>query len=566
MITTLYGILLILSVIIVIYMAQKNYENVDINYWTLVLIIPLIVLGYWLKTRVTTTEGAMVAFCFLYLDSTVLPTVLLFSVLHFAGVKVKPWVKILVYSLAYAHLLLVWVCMNNDLYYKTIKLVDTGMGTATKMTGGPLRVFHWIFMFVLLLYIVAIIVFAFIKKGNYSRRSLLFYSLGIGIGLVMYTVESVFDFDFSFLPVLYVAADCIIALDYDHACAHDIMSLMNEHQRYHGVRGYVAIDLDGNFLSCNERAYLFLPGLKDQIVDAKFPEYSEESTIFYELVNEYRDDLNTAKVFTSGDMTCRCEISEFFVRRDGRVQGYLFDIRDVTEEQKVIDVMRDYNDSLNSEVAKKTENIVNIQQRIVLGLANMVENRDNNTGGHVKRTSDIIKIIVDEMEKQGVYHLDRQFADDVVRAAPMHDLGKITIENAILLKPARLSPGEFDTMKTHAAKSGEFVDIILRGVEEQHFVDIAYNVARYHHERWDGRGYPEGLVGEMIPVEARIMSIADVYDALVSKRCYKEALSFERAAEIMAEGMGTQFDPNMLSVFIACREDLENYYRNNAGA
>ena len=119
-------------------------------------------------------------------------------------------------------------------------------------------------------------------------------------------------------------------------------------------------------------------------------------------------------------------------------------------------------------------------------------------------------------------------------------------------------------MKTHSAKSGEMVRILLEGVEEAHFVQVAYNVARFHHERWDGRGYPEGLVGTMIPLEARIMAVADVYDALVSKRCYKEPMSFEQAADIMCENMGTQFDPNMESVFLGCRAQLEDYYRQHA--
>ena len=97
-------------------------------------------------------------------------------------------------------------------------------------------------------------------------------------------------------------------------------------------------------------------------------------------------------------------------------------------------------------------------------------------------------------------------------------------------------------------------------MEEEHLVQTAYHVARYHHERWDGRGYPDGLVGEMIPLEARIMAVADVYDALVSKRVYKEPMSYEKAAQIMQEGMGTQFDPNMYLVFISCRSELERYY------
>ena len=107
-------------------------------------------------------------------------------------------------------------------------------------------------------------------------------------------------------------------------------------------------------------------------------------------------------------------------------------------------------------------------------------------------------------------------SQDIVRAAPTHDLGKITIDSTILNKPGRLDAKEFEAMKTHSAKSGEMVRILLEGVEEAHFVQVAYNVARFHHERWDGRGYPEGLVGTMIPLEARIMAVADVYDALVT--------------------------------------------------
>jgi len=197
----------------------------------------------------------------------------------------------------------------------------------------------------------------------------------------------------------------------------------------------------------------------------------------------------------------------------------------------------------------------------VLSLANMVENRDDSTGGHVKRTSDVIGYIVESARRLGKYDIDDVKAEDIVRAAPMHDLGKITIENSILLKPGKLTEEEWTIMKTHSAKSGEFVKIILEDVEEKHFVDVAYNVARFHHERWDGKGYPEGRIGETIPVEARIMAIADVYDALVSKRCYKEPFSFEEASKIMLDGMGTQFDPNMYDVFLDCREELEKYYK-----
>ena len=120
----------------------------------------------------------------------------------------------------------------------------------------------------------------------------------------------------------------------------------------------------------------------------------------------------------------------------------------------------------------------------------------------------------------------------------------------------------YEIMKNHAKISSEMVMSLLEGVEEEHFVKTYFHVARYHHERWDGKGYPEGLVGSRIPLEARIMAVADVYDAMVSKRCYKEAMRFDEVAEIMYKNMGTQFDPNMKSVFLGCREKLENYYKN----
>lgn len=560
MITSFFGILLVISVLVILYMAQKNYENIDIYYWTLVILVPVVVLGYWLKTRVTTVEGAKLCFCFIYIDSTVLLTAVIFNIMRFMGIAVKSWIKLVAYIVGFVHLFTIWLCFDNDLYYKNVTLIDTGLGTATKMVNGPLKIVHWIYMILVLGIIIALMIMAIVRKGTYSRRTLTLYSLLTGVGILVYIIESILDVDFSNLPALYVTADILIALNYDHAHTHDIACLISEQQKYHGTKGYVAFDLDRNFLSCNSKIYDFVPELKKQIVDENLPPDSELRSIFYSLIDDYRRDIRNVKKFDHDGRICQCEISEFSIRKDGKVQGYLFDIDDVTEEEKVLQVMKDYNTTLNKEVDIKTESIKNIQEKVVLGLANMVENRDNNTGGHVKRTSDLIKIVVNEAKRQGVYSISEQYAEDIVRAAPMHDIGKITIENSILCKPGDLTKEEFNIMKTHSVKSGEFVNLILKGVEEKHFVDVAYNVARYHHERWDGRGYPEGLVGEMIPLEARLMAIADVYDALVSQRYYKKAIKYEEAAKIMVEGMGSQFDPNMLSVFLGCRHELEEYY------
>lgn len=553
-----FGICLIISVFIMIFMAAKNYENINIYDWTIVALIPIVILGYWLKSRVTTPEAAELAFCFIYLDSTVLLMVTVFAMLHSFGVHVNPWLKLLGYGAALVHCFIVWISFGTKLYYSSMTVTVTDAGSITKMTSGPLKIVHVIYLACVVCIIIGILTAIYVKKGNYSRKVLYNYSAVAAIFVIVYVVETVKDVDFSTLPYLYTLSVIGIALHYDRMHLHDISCIVSQQQKYSDRRGYVALDMKLDFMSCNEKAYDFFPFLRNQRIDEKLP---KDEQIFQEIVARYNSDGTISRKFQVGDMICACEITEISFRKDGRSQGYLFDIRDATEEQKAIDIITSYNETLNAEVADKTANIVGIQRKITMGMANIIENRDNNTGGHVKRTSDVIGIIIGEIMGAKNKKLDAQLAEDIVRAAPMHDLGKISIDSSILCKPGRLTKKEYEIMKIHSVKSGEMVHILLDGVEEQHFVDTAFNIARYHHERWDGKGYPEGLVGTMIPIEARIMAVADVYDALVSKRCYKEAMGFEKAKEIMLQGMGTQFDPNLREIFLKCSDKLENYYR-----
>ena len=142
----------------------------------------------------------------------------------------------------------------------------------------------------------------------------------------------------------------------------------------------------------------------------------------------------------------------------------------------------------------------------------------------------------------------------------MHDLGKIAVDDAILRKPGKFTDEEYEKMKQHLAEGAKVIHKILLHTDDESFKSVAENVAHYHHERWDGKGYPEGLAGERIPLEARIMAVADVYDALVSKRVYKEAFDFDKANAIILEGMGSQFDPSLKGVYEKARPRLEAFY------
>lgn len=212
----------------------------------------------------------------------------------------------------------------------------------------------------------------------------------------------------------------------------------------------------------------------------------------------------------------------------------------------------------DSQKARVTEMKI-VQDNILYSVADLIENRDSNTGTHVKRTSEVVRILVNELKQTDKKH-STYFWNSVIKSAPMHDLGKIAIPDSILQKPSKLSPEEFEIIKNHSQKSADIIEQMLRKIESKEFLTIAENIARYHHERYDGSGYPCKLKGTDIPYEARIMAIADVFDALVSKRCYKQAKTPEEAYAIIKDSMGSHFDPELMPTFDSCFEQLKEYY------
>lgn len=192
-----------------------------------------------------------------------------------------------------------------------------------------------------------------------------------------------------------------------------------------------------------------------------------------------------------------------------------------------------------------------VQSGVIRSLATVVEERDENTGGHIQRTEDYVKMLIEKMKRNDKFKkIPDQFYKNVILAAPMHDVGKIKIPDTILNKPARLTEKEFEVMKLHAVYGAEILGKLLTREEDPEYFDIAQNVAKYHHEHYDGTGYPDGLKGDDIPLEARIMALADVYDALTSDRIYKKAYPNSMAREILKEGAGTQFDPDLCELFL----------------
>jgi len=225
------------------------------------------------------------------------------------------------------------------------------------------------------------------------------------------------------------------------------------------------------------------------------------------------------------------------------------------------DFLKDQNKHLEEEVKKRTKEVAAVQDVTIHAMASLAETRDNETGNHIRRTQLYVKLLADKLRHLPRFksELDNDKVIDLLfKSAPLHDIGKVGIPDRILLKPGRFEPEEFEIMKRHPtlgrdaiAQAEASLDLALP------FLSVAKEIAYGHQEKWDGSGYPEGLSGDDIPVSARIMAVADVYDALISRRVYKEGMPHEKAVGIILEGKGSHFDPDMVDAFMELADEFK---------
>ncbi len=529
-------------------------------------LVPVGCLGYYLSSVTTTADGAIRAQQIAYIGGTFLQLFLLMSIFNLCKIQVPKWVRAALFAVCAGLYASVLSIGKSDLFYKNVDYkIENGHAVLIREYG----IMHTAFYIVLGAFFltgIATLLYSWFKKKDVPRRILLLLVIPDIVCIFCYAfVLKAFDSSVDLMPVGYCLAEIMYLLIAFRVNLYDVGDTVIDSMVQEEQIGYISFDFKNCYLGSNEVARKIVPDLNYVAVDAPFGYKPSERKIRHFIEAFKKDPSNNTGLLTIHDEDNHDNDKYYAVNvnylYDGlRKRGYIITFNDDTENRKYIQLLDTFNEDLRLEVEKKTKHIIDMHDNLIMSLAMMVESRDNSTGGHIKRTSEGVRILVDEINKEGELDLTPEFCKNVIKAAPMHDLGKIAVDDAVLRKPGRFTDAEYEEMKKHSAEGARVIHEILLHTDDEQFKVIAENVAHYHHERYDGSGYPEKLKGDDIPLEARIMAIADVYDALVSKRVYKEAFDFDRANNIILEGMGTQFDPKLRKAYENARPRLERYY------
>ena len=540
--TAYYEILFGLSIVLTLIYLAIWHKHFDVHITLIFAFIPIANLGYAILAHSRNLDTALAAIKVTYIGGCFLALFICQSIFSLCHINLKRWMSAGLTILSMISFSFVLSIGNSPYFYKTVSFeMHDGVGVLVKEYGF----LHTIFYVMVAVYFVislSTLVYSFTKKKDVSNQVVILMAVPEVIAIIAYFGARLFPHNVEPLPVAYNFAQLFFLFIVKDMCLYDVSETHLDSINETGNSGFISFDFKDRYLGSNVAARKFFP----ELAEVKVGTPAEESPFLKEqalnrLQGFRENEENDTSFYSRNGHTYIFDVDYLY---DGKKKrGLRIFVTDDTKNQEYIALINRFNTTLKEEVDEKTAHIAEMHDKLILSMATLVESRDNSTGGHIKRTSQGVRILVDEMMKRNKLHLTQEFRRAIIKAAPMHDLGKIAVDDAILRKPGRFEPWEYEQMKKHAAEGGRVIHQILEGTDDEYFRKIAENVANYHHERWDGSGYPEGLSGLAIPLEARIMAIADVYDALVSKRGYKESMSFEEADRIIMEGMGKHFDP-----------------------
>ena len=556
-----YATLFILSLILVAIYAVIWRKRFSVFLTLNFAFIPVTILGYCIIASAQTIPEAVIGIKISYLGIFA-HVFIMYAIFNLCNLDIKKSIRLTLLAISTFFFLSSLSIGKYPVFYKNLTAEFINGNLLLHKEYGLLHTLYYIQIFIYMAITICATLYAFRKKYDVSRKNLRYMLACEVIPVLTFFTGRLLHLRVDLMPLSYILSEIVLLMISRRIVLYDVTETVIETIAFNGKTGFISLDDAFHYLGSNKIAKDIFPGLNTLKVDDSILSNSE---LKEDLVQNIRNFIINPEmnIFYKeiDDKIFQIDINKLFDNRVNR--GYILYMQDDTKDQKYINLINSFNDNLRDEVNQKTEHIKEMHNNMILAMATMVESRDNSTGGHIKRTSKVVNILISEIQKDKSKDrlvLSAEFCHNIIKAAPMHDLGKIAVDDAILRKPGRFTDEEFEKMKIHAAEGARIVHEILEGTDDKRFHILAENVAHYHHERWDGSGYPEGLKGEEIPLEARIMAVADVYDALVSKRVYKDAMDFEKADSIMMESFGMHFDKQLEKYYVAARPKLEAYY------
>lgn len=542
----------------------------DIYMTMIVALIAITNFSYFFLSTAKILDIAILANKIAYIGGVWIPLCTFMTVAKLCSLKIKPMITRLLVLFNLVVFAFVLSVGYSDIYYAEMSLQFVHGISALKIVYGPAHLIFYIMLFVetaLSLYVVFYT--CVIKRKSIPIIVVVLAILAVILPRMVYIVRRVFDFYIDIMPIAYTITGTLFWLAYNRMSLYDITLLIAKSQVKSNECGFIAFNDKKHLISFNNSAATFFPILKNSRIDHAIDDSSLLHREIVARLDSVAENNNSAtavihhEVEMSDNLFLKVNIFSLYPSSYSALfskKYYLVELMDNTAEHNYVLIQEEFNSILHGTLNKQIAHIQSMYDSVIRSMAFIISNRDGSTGQHVRHASKSVKIFLDALLASPDFNLTRTFCNNVEKAAPLHDIGKIGVDDAILKKPGKFSTEEYDVMKTHPQIGAEIIEQVFAESEDDEFKNIARNVANYHHERWDGSGYPEGLQGEEIPLEARIMALPDVFDALVSERVYKKPFSYDDAFSIISQSINTHFDPKLCEVFLSIKPQLIELY------
>lgn len=509
------------------------------------------IVGYTLEMEAKTQELAMQSVKMTYIGKPFVVFTMYVFVMEYCGVSIKKSRRNFFYAICVAIAGLVYTNEYHHLFYSSVSYTNDGLFPHLVLKHG---IFYNLYSVILLYYFVGM-VYVCVRKYRQNDSEIIRKQVSVLMVMVLFSCGCLVLFLFNLTngydttALAYIVAVFLFERLMRKYKLFDTLTLAKEEAVEHMTNGLIVVNVYGDMVYSNDEADRVLLYIRKH--GNKGIEYLEElaNNSKYMFVDECSQEDGNKHADSE---KCVYELTMHEIFRNENSYGKILLITEITDSYY-------YTERLQNELKKKTREVISIQRDIIGSFASMIEARDGITGLHIKNTANLVKVLVNVMKNNPKYSgiITDEYAQMTAAAAHLHDIGKIAIPDRILQKEGKLTDEEFAIMKTHPVEGAKILENTIKGLESDAYYQIAHDMVLYHHEKYDGSGYPTGISGENIPLTARIMAVADVYDALRSKRHYKDGFSKEKSMAIMEESKGTHFDADIVTIFLEHIDEME---------